>query len=431
MQIEREEYLQRLIAKKDNGQIKVITGVRRCGKSYLLFVLYKQHLLQSGVPEDHIVPLALDSAFNAKYRDPLVLAGYLESHIRDSSGRYYVLLDEIQLVGRKKLQSNPDVFVTFYDVLNQLQSHGNVDIYVTGSNSEMLSKDVLTGFRGRGDELRLSPLSFSEFYGFVGGDKEQALDDYVYFGGMPGVLAKRTDAEKERYLSQLFSETYFKDILERNKLAYPSALDMIVDDLCSSVGSLTNPNKIARALKSEQNFSLSSETVGLYLSYLLDSFLFSMSRRYDVKGRRYFSYPSKYYCVDPGLRNARLNFRQIDEGHLLENIVYNELSARGHNVDVGVVEGVMRDGGKTVRYSSEIDFVVNAKKPGEKCYIQCAVNIDDEAKRDQELKPFLKVRNDFSRRIMLTKTKAKPWTDDLGILHIGIYDFLLSKNLWR
>ena len=280
MYIQRERYLNRLIAKKDNGLIKVITGVRRCGKSFLLFTLYREHLLRSGIASDCIVTLALDNALNAKYRDPLILSQYLESRMTDEGKRYYIFLDEIQFVGRKKLQSDPDIFITFYDVLNGLLEKGNTDIYVTGSNSRMLSHDVATEFRGRGDELRLQPLCFKEYFDHVGGSREEALADYMLYGGMPLVLSKQTDAEKREYLSGLFAETYFKDIVERNKIAFPEVLGMLADELCSSVGSLTNSSKIADTLQSVRKLKIDSETIGAYLRYLTDCYLFSAARRY-------------------------------------------------------------------------------------------------------------------------------------------------------
>ena len=429
MYIKRETYLNRLIAKKDNGFIKVITGVRRCGKSFLLFTLYKEYLLRSGISADCIVTLALDNALNAKYRDPLVLSQYLESQMQDVGKRYYVFLDEIQFVGKKKVQSNPEIYITFYDVLNGLLEKGNADIYVTGSNSRMLSKDVATEFRGRGDELHIAPLSFKEYYDFVGGSKEETLADYMLYGGMPLVLSKQSDAEKREYLFGLFSETYFKDIVERNSIVYPEALGMLADELCSSVGSLTNSSKIAATFQSVRKMKIDSETIGAYLGYLLDSYLFSVARRYDVKGRKYFSYPNKYYCIDPGLCNARLNFRQIEETHLMENIIYNELIGRGYSVDVGIVNGTETTSGKQTRVTYEIDFVVNANRAGEKYYIQSALRMDDEAKREQEIRPFLKLRNDFTKRIVIIKTMLKPWTDEYGIRHIGVYDFLLDRHL--
>lgn len=428
MYIKRDYYLNRLIAKKDNGLIKVITGVRRCGKSFLLFTLYKEYLLQSGIPSDCIITLALDNALNAKYRDPLALSQYIESRISETKKRYYVFLDEIQFVGRKKTQSNPDIYVTFYDILNGLIEKGNADIYVTGSNSKMLSKDVVTEFRGRGDELHIAPLSFQEYYSFTGGSKEEAFSDYMFFGGMPLVLSKQSDSEKREYLAGLFSETYLKDIVERNNIAYPEVLGMLTDELCSSVGSLTNSSKIADTFKSVRNIKIDSETIGSYLGCLLDSYLFSVVRRYDVKGRKYFSYPNKYYCIDPGLRNARLNFRQIEETHLIENIIYNELIGRGCSVDVGIVNGTETASGKQTRITYEIDFVVNANSTNEKYYIQSALRMDDETKQEQEIRPFLKLRNDFTKRIIITKTMMKPWTDEYGIRHMGIYDFLLDRN---
>ena len=428
MYIKRENYLNRLIAKRDNGFIKIITGVRRCGKSFLLFTLYKEYLLQSGVSPDCIVALALDNALNAKYRDPLVLSQYLEERTAETGKRYYVFLDEIQFVGKKKVQSNPEIYITFYDVLNGLQEKGYADIYVTGSNSKMLSKDVATEFRGRGDELHIAPLSFKEYYDFVGGSKEEKLTDYMLYGGMPLVLAKQNDVEKREYLSGLFSETYFKDIVERNNIFYPEVLGMLVDELCSSIGSLTNSSKIVSTFRSARNIKLDSETIGAYLGYLIDSYLFSVARRYDVKGRKYFSYPNKYYCIDPGLCNARLNFRQIEETHLMENIIYNELVSRGYSVDVGIVTGTVTDFGKQSRVTYEIDFVVNANRAGEKYYIQSALRLDDKTKREQEIRPFLKLRNDFTKRIVITRTMMQAWTDEYGIRHMGIYDFLLNEN---
>ena len=428
MYIKRENYLNRLIAKRDNGFIKIITGVRRCGKSFLLFTLYKEYLLQSGVSPDCIVALALDNALNAKYRDPLVLSQYLEERTAETGKRYYVFLDEIQFVGKKKVQSNPEIYITFYDVLNGLQEKGYADIYVTGSNSKMLSKDVATEFRGRGDELHIAPLSFKEYYDFVGGSKEEKLTDYMLYGGMPLVLAKQNDVEKREYLSGLFSETYFKDIVERNNIFYPEVLGMLVDELCSSIGSLTNSSKIVSTFRSARNIKLDSETIGAYLGYLIDSYLFSVARRYDVKGRKYFSYPNKYYCIDPGLCNARLNFRQIEETHLMENIIYNELVSRGYSVDVGIVTGTVTDFGKQSRVTYEIDFVVNANRAGEKYYIQSALRLDDKTKREQEIRPFLKLRNDFTKRIVITRTMMPAWTDEYGIRHMGIYDFLLNEN---
>ena len=428
-EIERKEYLNKLIAKKDNGFVKVITGVRRCGKSYLLFTLYKKYLLKSGVEEGKIISLALDNVLQAKYRDPMVLADYLNEKTPNESDRYYIFLDEIQFVGRKKIQDNPEIYISFYDVLNSLLQKGNTDIYVTGSNSKMLSNDIATEFRGRGDEIHIAPLSFSELYAFRGGDKSDAFTEYLIYGGLPMTVFMKTDAEKKKYLSDLFGETYLKDILERHNIGYPDSLGLIADELCSAIGSLTNTSKIADTLATVKGVKIDSETVGSYLGYLTDSYLFAKSNRYDVKGRKYFSYPSKYYCVDTGLRNARLNFRQLEETHLMENVIYNELKYRGYSVDVGVVESMETINGKRQRVTREIDFVVNAGLPGEKYYIQSALNLDTPEKTRQEIRPFLKIQNDFTKRIVITKTSMPAWTDEYGIVHVGIYDFLLGYRL--
>lgn len=427
--IERNAYLKKLIAKRDNGAVKVITGVRRCGKSYLLFTLYRRYLLESGVADEQIVSLALDNILSAKYRDPMVLAEYLDAKTPTNGCRYYVLLDEIQYVGEKKLQDNPEIRISFYDVLNSLLQKGNTDIYVTGSNSKMLSSDIATEFRGRGDELHISPLSFSEFYSYRQGDRSDAFSEYLTYGGLPAAVLYDDIADKKKYLSDLFSETYLKDILERHRIAYPESLALIADELCSAVGSLTNAGKIADTLMTVRQTKLDSETVGAYLGYLTDAYLFERSDRYDVKGRRYFSYPSKYYCVDTGLRNARLNFRQLEETHLMENVIYSELKRRGHSVDVGVVETVDGTGDNRKRRTYEIDFVVNAEKFGEKCYIQSALNLDTPEKTEQELRPFLRIPKDFTRRILITRSNMPAWTDEYGILHLSIYDFLLGETI--
>lgn len=426
-QIKRDVYLAGLIAKRDNGLVKVITGVRRCGKSYLLFTLYWQYLLENGVAEGQIISLALDNVLNAKYRDPMILAEYLESRTPQDGKRYYVFLDEIQFVGKKKIQNNPEILISFYDVLNSLLQKGNADIYVTGSNSKMLSGDIATEFRGRGDELHISPLSFSEFYSYRGGDKSDAFAEYLTYGGLPMTVFQNDAAGKKKYLSDLFKETYLKDILERHSVAYPDSLELIADALCSAVGSLTNASKIADTLMTVRQTRIDSETVGTYLGYLTDAYLFTRSNRYDVKGRRYFSYPSKFYCVDTGLRNARLNFRQLEETHLMENVIFNELCRRGYSVDVGVVETIEGTGENRKRRTYEIDFVVNAESVGEKYYIQSALNLDTQEKTEQEIRPFLKLPNDFTKRIVITKSAMPAWTDDYGIRHLGIYDFLLQE----
>lgn len=429
--IERKEYLERLIGKRENGLIKLITGVRRCGKSFLLFRLYRQYLLESGVSPDRIIALALDSVFSAAYRDPMALAAYLESCMPDSGKTYYIFLDEIQFVQKKRISDNPEILVTLYDVLNGLLQKGNADIYVTGSNSKMLSQDIVTEFRGRGDELRLAPFSYAELYRHFGGDKAEMFRYYLTYGGMPMTLQKSTDAEKRRYLSELFRETYLKDITERKKILYPELLEQIAAELSSAVGSLTSSNKLANTIRSTRGIGIDSETVAKYLSCLTDAYLFSKAERYDIKGRAYFSSQSKYYCVDPGLRNAELNFRQIEETHLMENVIYNELRARGYAVDVGIVESQEKAGDKRRRITREIDFVLNAETPGERCYIQSALSTDDPEKMAQEIRPFLKLQNDFTSRIVITKTDMPAWTDEYGIRHVGVYDFLLDENEWN
>lgn len=423
--IERNEYLNRLISKRENRLIKIITGVRRCGKSFLLFNLYKKYLQKDGVEDSRIITLALDNVSNAIYRDPMVLSEYLNTQISDTGKMYYVFLDEIQYVQKKKISENSEIVVTFYDVLNALLQKGNVDIYVTGSNSKMLSKDIATEFRGRGDELHITPFSYAELYGYYGGDKSKLFRDYLTYGGMPMTLLQKTDADKKQYLSKLFRETYLKDIEERHKIAYPEALDQIATELSSSIGSLTNSSKLADTIKTVKGTKIDSETVGAYLGYMTESYLFSKAERYDVKGRRYFSFPSKYYCVDAGLRNAKLNFRQMEETHLMENVIYNELKSRGYSVDVGIVESQELTGDKRKRISREIDFVINAEVPGERYYIQSALTTDEPEKMEQEIRPFLKLQNDFTKRIVITKSDMNPWTDEYGIHHISVYDFLL------
>lgn len=421
--IKRDSYLNRLINKKENGLIKVITGIRRCGKSYLLFDLFYDYLIESGVKEEQIITIALDDDTNVQYRDPDELSKYVRSRIVNKD-MYYILIDEVQYAISKEELKNPDN-IRLYNVLNGLLRLRNVDIYVTGSNSKMLTKDVLTAFRGRGDEVRVYPISFKEYYAFVGGDKSDAYEEYALYGGMPLVLSKKTDAEKMSYLQGLFSEVYFKDIVERYEIELPDVLEELTDDLCSSIGSLTNASKIANTLQSVKGIKVSSTTISNYLNYLIESFLFSNAKRYDVKGRKYFEYPSKYYCTDIGLRNAQLNFRQQEETHIMENIIYNELLCRGYSVDVGVVEIVERNEGKKTKKQCEIDFVVNVG--AKKYYIQSALNVSESSKMEAELRP-LKNTKDFFKKIIVSKTPMKPWTDDDGILHLGLYEFLLNEN---
>lgn len=421
--IKRDEYLRRLIDKRENGLIKVITGIRRCGKSFLLFNLFYDYLIESGVREEQIISIALDDDTFVKYRNPDELSKYIREKITGKD-MYYILIDEVQYAITSDELKNPEN-IRLYNVLNGLMRLRNVDIYVTGSNSKMLTKDVLTAFRGRGDEVKIYPVSFKEYYSFVGGDKSDAYEEYALYGGMPLIFSKNNDSEKMAYLQNLFTEVYFKDIIERYEIALPDVLSELTDDLCSSVGSLTNANKISKTLQSVRNISVSSTTVSNYLNYLTESFLFSNAKRYDVKGKKYFEYPSKYYCADVGLRNARLNFRQQEETHIMENIIYNELLCRGFSVDVGVVEIVENSEGKKTKRQCEIDFVVN--RGSKKYYIQSALNVNDPSKLETELRP-LKNTRDFFKKIIVSKTSMKPWTDEDGILHLGLYEFLLNDN---
>ena len=423
--IQRNRYLQKLIDRKENGLVKVITGIRRCGKSYLLFKLFYNYLIESGVREDHIITVALDDDENVRYRDPAELSKYIRSRLTDKNGMYYILLDEVQYAISREEMKNQET-VRLYDVLNGLLRLDNTDIYVTGSNSKMLSKDVMTAFRGRGDTVEVYPLSFKEYYDYVGGDKSDAYEDYALYGGMPLVLFKKTDDEKYRYLSSLFEEVYFRDITERYRIAYPDVLSELTDDLCSSVGSLTNVTKITNTIRTVKGLKVDENTVASYLTYLSESFLFRCAKRYDVKGKRYFSYPSKYYCTDIGLRNIRLNFRQQEETHIMENMIYNELISRGYTVDVGVVEIWTTDeSGNRKKVNCEIDFV--AKRGRKKYYIQSALNVSDSVKEKTELRPLLGT-NDFFRKIIVTKSNMKPWFDENGILHLGLYEFLLNES---
>lgn len=421
--IKRDEYLRRLIDKRENGLIKVITGIRRCGKSFLLFNLFYDYLIESGVREEQIISIALDDDTFVKYRNPDELSKYIREKITGKD-MYYILIDEVQYAITADELKNPEN-IRLYNVLNGLMRLRNVDIYVTGSNSKMLTKDVLTAFRGRGDEVKIYPVSFKEYYSFVGGDKSDAYEEYALYGGMPLIFSKNNDSEKMAYLQNLFTEVYFKDIIERYEIALPDVLSELTNDLCSSVGSLTNANKISKTLQSVRNISVSSTTVSNYLNYLTESFLFSNAKRYDVKGKKYFEYPSKYYCADVGLRNARLNFRQQEETHIMENIIYNELLCRGFSVDVGVVEIVENIEGKKTKRQCEIDFVVN--RGSKKYYIQSALNVNDPSKLETELRP-LKNTRDFFKKIIVSKTSMKPWTDEDGILHLGLYEFLLNEN---
>ncbi|NBI19193.1 ATP-binding protein [Neglecta sp. X4] len=421
--IRRDHYLKRLVDKKENGLVKVITGIRRCGKSFLLFNLFYDYLIESGVKEDQIISIALDDDTFVQYREPEVLSEYIRSKIINKD-MYYILIDEVQYAITKEELKNPEN-IRLYNVLNGLLRLRNVDIYVTGSNSKMLTKDVLTAFRGRGDEIRVYPISFKEYYSFVGGDKSDAYEEYALYGGMPLVLSKKDDAEKMSYLQTLFTEVYFKDIVERYDIGLPDVLTELTDALCSAVGSLTNVNKIKNTLQTVKNIQVSNTTLSNYLDYLSESFLFSNAKRYDVKGKKYFEYPSKYYCTDIGIRNARLNFRQQEETHIMENIIYNELLCRGYSVDVGVVEITETSAGKKTKKQCEIDFILN--RGAKKYYIQSALSVSEQSKLETELRP-LKNTKDFFKKILISKTSMKPWTDEDGILHLGLYEFLINED---
>lgn len=427
MRFGRERYLRQLIERMGNGEIKVITGIRRCGKSYLLFDLFVDYLRSSGVAEDHIIRIALDDDLNEKYRDPAELSAYLRSQVGADDRTYYILLDEIQFAISGAEMRNPDRPVRLYSVLNGLMRLPDVDIYVTGSNSKMLSTDIMTEFRGRGDVVEVHPLSFREYFGEVGGDRSEAFENYATYGGLPLVWNKKSDEARFRYLQNLFREVYYKDILERYEIELPDVLDELTDALCSSVGSLTNVSKLADTLRSVKKYRISNDTVAAYLTSLTESFLFRQAKRYDVKGKKYFEYPSKFYCEDIGLRNIRLNMRQQEETHIMENVLYNDLIAKGYSVDVGVVK-IVETGNDGVRHqkSCEIDFIAN--RGTKKYYIQSALSLSDPEKSAQESRPLLAVK-DFFRKIIVTKTTAKPWTDEMGVVHIGLYDFLLQEDV--
>ena len=407
-EIKRDVYLNKLISRKENGLIKIITGIRRCGKSYLLDPLFKNSLLESGVKPDHIIKLELDKEENAKYRDSHELNEYIKSQIKDKD-MYYILLDEIQMVEG------------FESVLNSFLYERNLDVYVTGSNSKFLSSDIITEFRGRGDEIKVFPLSFAEYVEAFKGDKQDAWNEYVLYGGLPLILSKKTDEEKSKYLKDLFDQTYIKDIIERNSIQRVDILDSIINMLASSVGSLTNPKKIYDTFVSNGEKEISSNTVNSYIKYIEDSFIVNKSDRYDVKGKKYIQTPQKYYFSDIGLRNARLNFRQQEENHIMENIIYNELSLRGYNVDVGVVE--LREGNQ--RKQLEVDFVCNLGN--KRYYVQSALNLDTREKTIQEERPLMNINDNF-KKIIVVKDTMKHWITEEGILVIGIQEFLLDKN---
>ena len=427
MDIKRDFYLNKLIERKHDTFVKVITGIRRCGKSYLLNTLFKRHLLESGVSEKHIIEIALDNVAWAELRDPRKLYEYIAKRVKTRTRQYYALIDEIQMCAEV-----PDGIpgskgtLTFYDTLNGLMKFSNLDVYVTGSNSKMLSDDVATHFRDRGKIIRLHPLSFSEFLPVSGMDEYRAWEEYLVYGGMPEAVQLKDKTEREEYLSGLFDTLYFKDIIERHNLRNEYLLGCLVDVLMSSVGSLTNVNKMAETLNSVQKIYPDPHTLASYLTYLKQAYLFNKAERYDVKGRKYLSYPSKYYVEDIGLRNARLNYRQVERTHLMENVIYNELLVRGAKVDVGVVEIETRRNGIREKRAHKIDFVVNLGMG--KLYIQSALSLPDKEKRDQETLP-LRIITDSFRKLVVTGDNQPYYTDNDGISYVGIIPFLLDKSI--
>ena len=407
-EIKRDLYLERLINRKENGLIKIVTGIRRCGKSYLLDPIYKNYLLENKVKEDHIIKIDLDERKNNKYLNPDTLDAYIRSLIVDKD-MYYIILDEIQKVE------------DFESVLNGFLHIDNVDIYITGSNSKFLSSDIRTEFRGRGDEVRVLPLTFAEFISAYEGNNDDAWKEYITYGGLPRILSQKTEEQKSKYLKDLFERTYLSDIIERNNIQRIDVLDTLVNILASSVGSLTNPKKLSDTFISNSMKDVSINTITSYINYLLESFLIEKAQRYDVKGKQYISTPSKYYFSDIGLRNARLNFRQQEEDHIMENIIYNELLYRGYNVDVGVVE--IRE--NNIRKQTEVDFVCN--QTDKRYYIQCALSLPTREKTLQEERPLMNINDNF-KKIIIVKDNIKSWMTEEGISVIGIQEFLLNKD---
>lgn len=432
MHIQRDLYLKKIVSFMWDGQVKVITGIRRCGKSYLLRTIFRQYLAEQGVQGDHVLTYELDLAKDIRYRNPLELAKAVRERVEGQTEQFYLFVDEIQMSDAVPNPYNPDGKpITFYDALNDLNSLPNLDIYVTGSNSKMLSSDILTEFRGRSDEIRVHPLSFAEYYAAVGGDKAEAFENYAFFGGLPLILSRPDDTARMNYLKSLFSEVYLNDIVERKKIRREDVLSATMDLLCSSVGSLTNPNNIANSLNTRQKLAgentVAPNTVKSYIGYLADAYLFEECRRYDVRGKDYFDYPNKYYCEDVGLRNARIGFRQQEMTHIMENIIYNDLRIRGCEVDIGIVYGSEKNkAGQTVQVAREIDFV--ATRGGKKTYIQSAYALETEAKAETENKPFSLTSDSFPK-IIVRHDIRKRWYDDNGILNIGILDFLLDAEI--
>lgn len=429
MRIERKRNLQRLINSRQNGQIKIITGVRRCGKSYLLGVLYRDYLLQDGVLPEQIISIELDNDINIRYRNPLELGNYIRDRVSDKKTDYYILLDEIQMVesiDNPFLPKGSGAQITFVDVLLGLKSLPNVDVYVTGSNSKMLSSDVATAFRDRGEQIHITPLTYEEFYAAYPNDKRYAWREFMTYGGMPFVLHKNTHEEKSKYLQDLFRLTYIKDVIERNRLrANVEVIDELLNVVASSVGSLSNPSRLSNTFQSVKGLKIKNETISSYLDCFIDAYILSKAYRYDIKGRSYIDTPLKYYFTDIGLRNARLNFRQQEENHIMENILYNELIARDFNIDVGVVEyNHLDENGKKVRSQLEVDFVVN--KTDKRYYIQSALTVANEEKRKQETNSLNRIDDSYTK-IVIVRDNILPWIDDKGVQYINIEDFLLER----
>ena len=413
MEIIRDIYLNQLIERKDNGMIKVITGIRRCGKSFLLFKIFKKNLLESGVDAAHIIEIALDGIENEELREPKTCFKYIKNSIKDDN-KYYLFLDEVQFMPR------------FEEVLNSLLRISNIDVYVTGSNSKFLSSDIVTEFRGRGDEVRIYPLSFAEFYSVYDGEFDDAWEDYMIYGGLPQIVSFQSERQKTDYLKNIFTNVYLKDVIERNRLQSVDEIGILVDVLASAIGAPTNPSKIANTFVSERQITYSNKTISNHIDYLEEAFLISKANRYDIKGRKYIGANLKYYFTDLGLRNARLNFRQQEPTHIMENIVYNELLIRGYNVDVGVVEAFGKDkNGKRIHKQLEVDFVVN--QGNQRYYIQVAYDMTSEEKQTQEFNSLRNIPDSFKKIVIMNGSK-KPWRNEEGFVIMGMKYFLLNVS---
>lgn len=418
--LRRDFYLNQIINSMWDGQVKVITGLRRVGKSVLLFELFKNYLIDNHINKNQIITLSLDQRKYYKFRNPITLCEYVEDLIKDSTQKYYLFIDEVQLSKTVIDSENDDIPVTIYDMLNELKSYKNLDVYVTGSNSKLLSSDIMTEFRGRSTQIHVYPLSFEEYYSSYNGDVRDCLDEYLLYGGMPRIISFKDDISKKRYLSSLYDEVYIKDIIERHNIEKPDILEQILDYLSSQISSLTNPTNVANAISNVRKQKVDNNLVSSYINYSIDAFLVSVARRYDIKGKSYFKYPNKYYFTDLGLRNARLNFRQYDPGHLMENAIYNELIRRGYSVDIGVVID-RRKGNYALK---EIDFVVN--EGDRRIYIQSALRMDDTTKIESELDS-LRLTNDFFKKIIIRNDINHSYYDENGFYHCSLIDFLLNK----